>query len=166
MPKSGVNNQKKPTIFEYGSNKLYYSPMLNEAKLLLDKPIPEGSGIVDGWKDKPIKESTEPVVPIGLWSSYPDIFTSSIYAGEFNSSPYFGNPFDGSLITVFTRKTVADALRKTQSLLPKDLYLVVHDAYRPKAVQANLYKNFDAENRQKHPTWTENRYYSNFSSIG
>ena len=40
------------------------------------KPIPLELLSVEGWKDIPIVENNEPLVPLGSCSSYSDIFTN------------------------------------------------------------------------------------------
>ncbi len=85
---------------------------------LTKNPIPIDSGAVTGWKEVPVRSSDEPLVPLGLESDHEEIFTDSIYAGERISSPYGYGELDGSLLTHFTRQTVAEALVHAQDLLP------------------------------------------------
>src|SRR3989344_1032321 len=89
---------------------------------LFEQPIPNLK--VDGWKEVPIKENRETLVPLGPFSDYSDIFTDSIYAGERFDSPYVDSNFSGRLVTMFVREKVADSLRKAQKLLPPTMRLV------------------------------------------
>ena len=50
-----------------------------------NRPI-SGLGTVSGWKELPIIECGEPLVALGAFSSYPEIATDAIYAGERTSS--------------------------------------------------------------------------------
>lgn len=95
----------------------------------LQKPIPLVVPSTDGWKEIPIIENGEKLVPLGLFSENDEIFTSSVYAGEKSDSPYADNPLKGGLVTVFVREGVA------QSLLPVGINLVVVDTYRPLDIQ-------------------------------
>lgn len=105
-----------------------------------NQPIGE-LGSVTGWKQLPIHECGERLVPIGPFSMYPQIATDSIYAGECNSSPYaFGRGMlRGALLAMFVRKSVAERLAKAAALLPPQHMLLVWDAYRPLHVQRALF---------------------------
>lgn len=119
---------------------------------LFEQPIPNLK--VDGWKDMPIKENSEPLVPLGPFSDYSDIFTDSIYAGERFDSPYVDSNFSGRLITMFVREKVAEGLRKAQKFLPLTMRLVVFDTYRTLEVQHALYVNYKEKLSVKKPDLT------------
>ncbi|MGH3430297.1 MAG: hypothetical protein ACREP9_14795, partial [Candidatus Dormibacteraceae bacterium] len=107
-------------------------------------PIPEQVE-QDGWKEVPIEESGDPLVPIGPFSDYPTLFTNATYFGERTDSPYQldeGNQLAGALITVFVRESVANRLLQAQALLPAGHRLVVFDAYRSLDVQQALYDHY------------------------
>lgn len=121
---------------------------------LVKDPIPLDSGSVSGWKNIPIRQSDEPLVPLGRFSEYPDIATDAIYFGERSSSPYPTASVEGGLITHFVRESVANSLLKAQSLLPEGKVLVTFDAYRTLAVQQSLYEAYYNGLRQEHPQWS------------
>lgn len=107
--------------------------------------IPLNFPSLNGYRELPIKENNEPLVPLGLFSPYWDIYTDAIYFGERNSSPYRENRIDGSFLTMFVRKSVADALRNTQESLRKmkpGSYLAVLDGYRSYEVQKSLFNRY------------------------
>jgi D-alanyl-D-alanine dipeptidase len=110
---------------------------------VLGRPIGElGSVLVEEWKQLPITECGERLVPLGAFSDYPQIATDSIYFGERNSSPYDTGEFKGALLTVFVREGVAQRLAKVSSLLPSEYMLLVWDAYRPLTVQRSLFDHY------------------------
>lgn len=121
----------------------------------MEKPIPLQVPSVDGWKDLPIKFSREPLVPLGPFSNYNQVFTNSVYAGEYNDSPYSKDPKNRSLITVFVRKEAANQLVRAQKLLPQRMYLVAYDIYRPLEVQQSLYDSFYQDLSQQQPDWDD-----------
>lgn len=104
----------------------------------LYEPIGE-LGSVDGWKQLPIRECGEPLVPLGSFSEYPQIATDSIYVGERRSSPYPCGKLQNSLFTVFVREGVAKRLARAAAILPRGHMLLIWDAYRPLAVQRALF---------------------------
>ncbi|MEK7582294.1 MAG: M15 family metallopeptidase, partial [Patescibacteria group bacterium] len=108
---------------------------------VLDCPIGE-LGSVDGWKQLPISECGEQLVPLGAFSNYPQIATDSIYAGERRSSPYPCEQLRSSMFAVFVREGVAERLAKVAELLPSGHMLLVWDAYRPLAVQQALFNYY------------------------
>lgn len=108
---------------------------------VLDRPISD-LGSVEGWKQLPINECGELLVPLGAFSNYPQIATDSIYAGERQSSPYFCEQLRGSMLAVFVREGVAERLAKVAELLPSGHMLLVWDAYRPLAVQQALFNYY------------------------
>src|SRR3989344_1057836 len=124
---------------------------------LLEQPIPLELPQVSGWKEIPIKECREPLVPLGSFSEYRDIFTDSIYFGERFDSPYIEPSLEGGLCTIFARKSVAEQLRKAQKLLPQGMYLVVFDAYRTLQVQQSLFDGYFQDLRQLQPEWSNDQ---------
>lgn len=131
--------------------------MKNEIDPQLLIPIPLIIPSVDGWKEIPIQENHEPLVPLGPFSENDTIFTSSIYAGEKSDSPYFKRPLKGSLVTVFVRESVAEKLKTAQSLLPSGMRLAVVDAYRPLEVQQAAFDFYLEQLRDNQPDWEENK---------
>lgn len=122
---------------------------------LTKDPIPLGCGNVAGWKEVPLRPTDEPLVALGQFTARHTIFTDSIYYGERTSSPYPTASLNGSLITHFTRESVASALVKAQELLPKTMRLVTFDTYRTLQVQQSLYDTYLSALQQLHPTWTD-----------
>lgn len=115
-------------------------------------PIPQLE--VSGWKDVPIVENHDSLVPIGPFTGYPTLFTNSIYFGERIDSPYRadkGNELDGAFITIFARRSVADRLLVAQTLLPPGHRFVVYDAYRSLQVQRALYDHYLESLRESTP---------------
>lgn len=121
---------------------------------LINTPMPNIPSVA-GWKEVPIEEGGEKLVPLGLFSDYPEIFTDSIYFGEREDSPYPTAKLEGSLITSFVRESVAKVMQKAQELLPENLYLVVFDPYRTLKVQGSLYEQYYNELKVLRPDWDE-----------
>jgi len=120
------------------------------------RPIEESVAIA-GWKEIPIIEtekSHEPLVPVGLFSDYDMILSSSVYADEHYNSPYAGG-LDGSEVAVFMRLGVAERLKAAAALLPKGMHMMVMDAYRTLDVQQSLYDQYYDGLRHKYPEWSE-----------
>lgn len=118
-------------------------------------PIPEALTLA-GWKEVPIAEterSHEPLVPIGIFSDYRNVISSSVYANEHHNSPYVGG-LEGSNIAVFMREGVANKLANAASMLLYGHHLMVMDAYRTLGVQAALYEQYEQGLKSKHPGWT------------
>lgn len=117
--------------------------------------IPLDAGQVKGWKGIPIQENHHDLlVPLGPLSSEADIVTtSSIYFGEHTNSPYADNlnTLEGSLLTLFARRSVARRLVTAEKLLPYGHHLLVFDAYRPYQVQKSLYDFYKQKLANKHP---------------
>ncbi len=113
-------------------------------KFTITEPIPLNAGNTVGWKDVPLSESSEKLVPLGLFSDYPHLFTSSIYYGEHDNSPYgvHGKHLEGANLTVFVRERVAERLTEAQNLLPANLRLVVFDGRRSFPVQKSLHSHY------------------------
>lgn len=118
---------------------------------MIEKPIPLDLKEVAGWKEVPIKECHEQLVPLGSFSSNWEIFTDSIYAGERLDSPYFDSPPEGNLLTAFVRKNVAEQLKRAQKILPDKMYFVIFDAYRTLKVQETFYNNFFNQLKDNYP---------------
>ncbi|MBI3984508.1 MAG: D-alanyl-D-alanine carboxypeptidase family protein [Candidatus Levybacteria bacterium] len=131
-----------------------------------DIPIPLNIPSVAGWKEIPIAPEQlgedAYLVPLGAFSNHPRIFTDSIYSGERDNSPYRQDQnlvdpqrLPGSLTTMFVRPSVAEALEKAQALLPRNHFLIIHDAYRTLQIQGALYEKYYSELQKLHPDWTE-----------
>lgn len=117
-------------------------------------PIPELPSVA-GWKEVPIVENGESLIPLGPFSDNDNIFTDSIYFGERISSPYTQNPPKGSLDTMFVRQSVADQLRVAQDQLPPRLHLVVFDAYRTLDVQGSLFDFYLSQLKEQNPEMSD-----------
>jgi D-alanyl-D-alanine dipeptidase len=115
-------------------------------------PIPILPGVA-GWKEIPIYECGEGLVPIGLLTKYDQILTDPVYFGWTTVSPYEVNEIDGSLITMFVRERVAEKLDTISKSLPPNIRLVVLDAFRPLEVQQALYNQFISQLQQEHSDW-------------
>jgi zinc D-Ala-D-Ala dipeptidase len=118
--------------------------------------IPVAAGQVRGWKDIPIEEGNrpDPLVPLGPFSQEAGILmTSSVYFGEHGSSPYAEdkNKLEGSLLTLFARRSVARRLVAAERLLPAGHHLLVFDAYRPYQVQKSLHDFYKQKLGEKYP---------------
>lgn len=112
---------------------------------------------VSGWKEVPLivtEKSREALVPVGMFSDFPTILTSSVYANEHHNSPY-SNGLEGSDIAVFMRAGVAERLSQAATLLPRGDHLMVMDAYRSLEVQGALYSQYYSQLQAGHPDWSE-----------
>lgn len=119
-------------------------------------PIPEVAPLA-GWKEVPLVEtelSHEPLVPVGIFSDYRHIVSSSVYADEHHNSPYTDG-LEGSNVAVFMREGVAKKLEKAADMLPSGHHMMVMDAYRTLEVQGALYEQYEQGLRAKYPDWTE-----------
>lgn len=122
----------------------------------LYRPIPELPPI-DGWQAVRIEEtekSHEPLVPVGMFTRYRCVFSSSVYTNEHGNSPY-KDGLEGSLLTTFVRKAVAEKLKTATTMLPRGCHLMVMDAYRPLTVQAALYTHYVNALKVQHPELSE-----------
>lgn len=119
------------------------------------EPIPTDLPSVSGWKELPIVESGEKLVPLGLFSNNDSVFSDSIYFGEREDSPYKNSPLQGSLATTFVRLSVAEKLKEAERKLPAGLHLVVFDAYRTLEVQASLYVEYHDALAVLNPDWSD-----------
>lgn len=118
-------------------------------------PIPEVAPLA-GWKEVPMIEtelSNQPLVPVGIFSEYRKIVSSSVYADEHHNSPYTGG-LEGSNVAVFMREGVAKKLEKAADILPHGHHLMVMDAYRTLDVQGALYEQYEKGLKALHPDWT------------
>src|SRR3989338_8281063 len=84
-------------------------------------PIPLELPSVTGWKEIHIRESGEPLIPLGLFSEYHTIFTDAIYFGERTDSPYENN-LAGSLLTMFVWES-------GEPLIPLGLFSEYHTIF-------------------------------------
>ena len=105
-------------------------------------PIPIES--VDDWKEIPVIECGEKLVPIGVFSEFPNCDTSAVYFGERGQEEEVNLlkqevNRDVSLISHFVREGVLEKLEIAQSLIPKGYYFRFWDNFRPLAVQQELY---------------------------
>src|SRR3989344_9667710 len=125
----------------------------------LYKPIPTEIPPAIGWKEVLVEENEDPLVAIGPFSGnkYDRIFTSSIYFGERDDSPYGRDKLKGALITTFARREVADQLTTAERILPQGLHLIVMDAYRTLDVQQSLYTQYFEGLKKQHPDWDDDR---------
>jgi|GEM_PF-495412 len=122
----------------------------------LRQAIPELPS-VEGWKDIEIEECGEKLEPFGPFSKNNDIFTSSVYYGEHDLSPYAESEtrLNGALIVMFARKEVVASVRHAQQLLPDGHHLIVLDSYRTLKVQQALYDHYSNGLKTKHPDWDD-----------
>jgi len=119
--------------------------------------IPLTAGQVPDWKTIPITgdNQSDPLVPLGLLSQEAGVLTtSSLYFGEHTNSPYADDShrLEGSLLTLFTRRSVARRLVTAEQLLPAGHHLLMFDAYRSYAVQASLLDFYKQKLAEKHPS--------------
>ncbi len=122
---------------------------------LANMPIPKLASVA-GWKEVPLEPSDEPMVATGELTEYP-FFSSSIYYGEHENSPYNRGQIKGSFVTMFMRKGVADRLARLEEKLPKGYKIIVFDAYRSLEVQDSLYREYYNGLKEKHPDWTDDQ---------
>jgi zinc D-Ala-D-Ala dipeptidase len=113
---------------------------------------------VDGWKNIPVQECGEKLVPVGAFSEFTNCDTSAVYFGERGEGGqmnFLGEAVrrDTSLITHFIREGVLAKLQKAQSLLPEGYYFRFLDNYRPVEVQQALYDAQKEKFRLGHPDW-------------
>ena len=128
-----------------------------KATHLTQQAIPTELPPLTGWKEIPINENGEPLVPLGPFSENSEVYTHSIYYGEKSDSPYSSGSLEGSLVTMFVRKEVADQLKLAQSLLPKGMHLIAFDTYRTLQVQQSLYDVYIDELKNQHPDWSDEK---------
>lgn len=101
---------------------------------------------MDGWKKVAViinhPAFNEPLVPLGVFSKYPEIFSDGIYFGERKTSPYKLEELKGALITSFVRLSVAMRLVEASILLPNRYVFMTLDTYRNEQVQKSLFENY------------------------
>lgn len=128
----------------------------NLVESAINTPIPETS--VEGWKDIPVKECGERLVPLGIYSQFPYCDTSAAYFGEkgFGAEVNFlGKPIPEANITHFVRKSVREKLTEAQSLLPRGYYFKFFDGFRPLSVQQKLFDMQLETTRKNNPDLSE-----------
>jgi len=130
---------------------------MNTTKHMTYPAIPLKAGQVQGWKTIPIKEGhlLDPLIPLGpLSQEASGLMTSSMYFGEHSNSPYAKkeNVLEGSLLTLFARRSVARRLLAAEQLLPAGHHLLIFDAYRPYEVQKSLHDFYKQQLSEKYPT--------------
>lgn len=127
----------------------------------LERPVPIEPKKVTGWKEVPIAEIGELLVPVGPFTEYP-FAKDAVYAGETKTSPYtkkspFKGGLEGSLYTPFMREGLARKLRKAQSLLPEGHVFLIWDAYRPLQVQASLFDYYMHVLLSEYSDWSQDQ---------
>ncbi|MDD5433252.1 MAG: hypothetical protein PHE77_01140, partial [Candidatus Pacebacteria bacterium] len=70
------------------------------------------------------------------------VHTDSIYAAETIASPYPFGGLNGSLLTSFVRKGVANRIERARRFLPEGYTFVIWDAFRTLEVQQALFDWF------------------------
>ena len=103
--------------------------------------IPVKDNISD-WKELPIQECGEVLVPLGPFSGYGHIFTDSIYWAERSSSPFETGELNGSLLTCFVREGIAARLDEAAQFLPERHAFLVWDTFRSLGTQRALFEDF------------------------
>ncbi|MDD3030612.1 MAG: M15 family metallopeptidase [Alphaproteobacteria bacterium] len=110
-----------------------------------DTPIPQMPSM-DGWKECSVDTNAhayrERLMAVGSFSYYPEIVSDAIYAGERRSSPYGFGELEGSLLTSFVRRGVAERLVEANARLPARHILMTLDTFRTEAVQTALFNPF------------------------
>jgi D-alanyl-D-alanine dipeptidase len=119
----------------------------------LYSPIPLELPSVAGWKDVPIQENGEPLVALGPFSGnqFDRLFTSSIYFGEREDSPYRRDQLHGALITMFARQESAEQMLRAEQMLPSGMHLIGLDFMRTLDVQDSLYRKFFGDLKAQNP---------------
>lgn len=115
---------------------------------------------VNDWKDIPVKECGEKLVPVGAFSEFDNCDTSAVYFGERGKGKemnFLGQEVnrDVSLITHFVREGVLEKLKKAQGFLPEGYFFRFLDNYRPLNVQQALYDAQKNKFRKDRPEWNE-----------
>lgn len=109
------------------------------------------------WKNIPIRETQEELIPVGPFTPYHFLCGSSIYYGERIDSPYHPDGLRGALLTHFIRKGVAERLKKASSLLPKGNMLWLWDSYRTLETQEAIFRWYQRTLATAHHDWEKNR---------
>jgi D-alanyl-D-alanine dipeptidase len=120
-------------------------------------PIPLEIPPTDGWKEIPIRENNEPLVATGPFSGneFDRLFTSSIYFGEREDSPYRRDQLEGALVTMFTRQGAAEQMLRAEQMLPPGMHLIGLDFMRTLEVQGSLYGKYFGDLKMQHPSESE-----------
>lgn len=140
----------------FGKN-IWNKPPINKIENNENLPaIPIES--VAGWKNIPVKECGEELVPVGAFSPFSDCDTSAAYFGERGEGDemnFLGQPVDRqvSLITHFVRKGILEKIKKAQESLPEGYYFKFFDNYRPLDVQQKLFDVQKEVLQKQHPDW-------------
>lgn len=113
---------------------------------LLNKPIPELVSSA-GWKDVPIRENGEKLVPLN------ELDSKYILADP----QYFKQKIPHALPTMYVREAVAQKLLEAVKMLPEGYRLLIWDAWRPLEVQQSLFDDFKSKLHSKNPDWSEER---------
>jgi D-alanyl-D-alanine dipeptidase len=108
------------------------------------RPIPPPSAPA-GWRRLTIRECGEPLV--GLTDYAPDRLVVD--------PRYYQAGYVGALAESYARATVARRLVTAAGFLPPDWRLVIFDAWRPQAVQQQLFDTYLARLRAEQPTAPE-----------
>jgi D-alanyl-D-alanine dipeptidase len=132
--------------------------IINSRKMMDFPTIPVES--VNGWKNIPIKECGEKLVPVGAFSEFSACDTNAVYFGERGRGEkmnFLKKPVDRSvsLIAHFVREGVLEKIKLAQSLLPANYYFRFLDNYRSLAVQRALYDDQKEKLRKENPEWDE-----------
>lgn len=134
--------------------------LTRKIEVLNNAPIPPGT--VTGWKNIPIQENGEKLVPLGAFTSFSDCDTSAAYFGERGEGKdmnFVEQPVDRnvSLISHFVREGVLNKLKQAQESLPEGYYFRFYDNYRPLAVQQKLFDVQKEKLRAEHHDWDEEK---------
>jgi len=109
-------------------------------------PIPELPG-VEGRKDVQIVDCGEPLVPLSGFA--PDLI---IVRPQYALCGYLH-----AISEAFAREKVAKTLRDAAQLLRPSYRLLIWDAWRPKALQEELFLEYREKLRRAHPEYSEER---------
>jgi zinc D-Ala-D-Ala dipeptidase len=120
------------------------------------KKIPNASGLhrpipllraVDGWEDIPINECGDPLIRVADLEPYRVV----------QISVYFSRGFPSANRDLYVRNRVGDLLVAAASQLPATLNLAVFDAWRPAALQQEIFADYLRELRKKTPNVPDNQ---------
>lgn len=110
----------------------------------LFRPIPLLPPVV-GWQDIRIEESGEPLVALDKLDPSRVIPLSA----------YFKSHFRTAKPAMYARKTVANLLLSAARHLPKGLCFAVFDAWRPTALQAEIFSRYRNQLKEANPKLSE-----------
>lgn len=111
-----------------------------------EEPIPKFKPSTN-WKEVPINDNGEKLVALNNLN--PDLIRIN--------PQYFNQNIPHALATMYVREGAASALLKAAQFLPKDLKLVIWDAWRPLDVQRALFDSFKRSLHIKYPDWDEKK---------